>query len=112
MWALALVLWMQTPTVPNGVGWSFWSPTPLIAHAPTARRCVARHRGTKALEARLRCRVDAEGRMRDCEPADGHSLSRRDLATLQCLADSQRLPGEPAADTLLLTVTVVVPGAD
>ncbi len=112
MWALALVLWIQTPTVPNGIGWSVYSPTPLVAHVPTAQTCVARHRGAKALGAQLRCRVDAEGRLRDCEPVDGRTLSRRDLATLQCLAGSQSLPGEPTTDSMVLTLMVVRPGAE
>ena len=114
MWALLFGLMLQAatmPTVPNGIGWSVYAPTPapLVAHDPTAQRCVGRHRGAKRLQVQMRCRIADGVQFADCEVADGQSLARRDLATVQCVAGAQSLPAATADQTMLVTVTVVVP---
>lgn len=106
MWATLLVLWMQAAAPPTSIGWSVWSPTPLESDSLTASRCLGRHRGTPEIDAEMRCRV-AAGRMVDCGMADGRAMSRRDLHTLRCIAETQTLPaGAKAGETILLTLTV------
>jgi len=105
MWALLLVIGIQATTL-SVPGWSVFSPTPLIADADAAARCVMRHQGAPSLHVPMRCRVVSGGRMTDCATADGRSMSRRDLDTLQCVARSQRLPAETTDETMVLTIRV------
>ena len=106
MWATLLVFWIQAAAPPTGIGWSVYAPIPLSSDSLTASRCLGRHRGTPEIDAELRCHVQA-GRMTGCDMADGRPMSRRDLHTLRCLAETQTVPeGEKAGETMLLTVTV------
>jgi len=106
MWATVLVFWMQAAAPPTSIGWSVYAPIPLNSDSLTASRCLARHRGTPEIDAEMRCRVVA-GQMTDCDMADGRAMSRRNIHTLRCLAETQTLPaGAKAGETMLLTVTV------